>query len=331
MPELPEVETLKKGLEKSILGKKIADVEIRLPKIISLGPRTVSNIRKNSAQTVRTFRKLLIGQKIQAIKRRAKMLVIELSPRFFLPRPGKGERPARHSLRHQALAGGERSKLLIHLKMTGQLIYAKKGEKKIVKIYNAENAPTAELPHKYTHVIFHFADGSKLYFNDLRQFGYLRLVRGDELSQVKELAEFGAEPLSEEFKFEEFLAKAKRRAALTIKQYLMDPKVVAGIGNIYSDEILYCAKLRPHRRLRSLSKQDFQLVFKCIPAILKKAIKAQGSSVGDFFKVDGSEGRFGPKHMVYQRYGSPCKVCGEPIEKIKLGGRTSSYCPHCQR
>ncbi len=245
-------------------------------------------------------------------------------------RPVEADRTGGESERGPS-EGGARMRLLVHLKMTGQLIYAKKDERKIVKIYNAENAPKAELPHKYTHVIFKFADGSKLYFNDLRQFGYLRLIRDEDRGKVKELNEYGPEPLSKKFKFEDFLAKAKRRKALTIKQFLMDSKVVAGIGNIYSDEILFCAKLRPNRRLRSLSKEEFKLIYRCAPQVLKKAIKAQGSSVGDFFKVDGSEGTFGRQHMVYQRYGSPCKVCGETIEKLKLGGRTSSYCPACQR
>lgn len=304
MPELPEVETIKKGLEKTIFGKKIADIEVRQPKIVSVGPKIVSNIRIHSPRTAQIFRRLLRGLKFVKIRRRAKMLILDLSGPLTL---------------------------LIHLKMTGQLIYAKKKEKKIVKIFNSANSPTAVLPHKYTHAIFTFSDGSKLYFNDLRQFGYLRLVKDKEIGSVKELKEFGPEPLTKDFTLDYLKQKAKSRRKLSVKQFLMEPKVVAGIGNIYSDEILYCAKIRPNRRVRSLSKSDFQAICKCVPVILKKAVKAHGSSVGDFFKVDGSEGTFGRAHMVYGRYGKPCKTCGEIIKKIKLGGRTSSYCPHCQR
>lgn len=304
MPELPEVETIRRGLTKTILGKKIAGVEIRLPKIISVGPGTVSNIRVGSPRTIRTFRGLLRGHKFVKVSRRAKMLMLDLSGPLTL---------------------------LVHLKMTGQLIYARKGERKVVKIFNSANSSTAVLPHRYTHVIFTFSDGARLFFNDLRQFGYLRLVKDEDVRKVKELSEYGPEPLSKDFTRDYLKQKSRSRQKLSVKQFLMEPKVLSGVGNIYSDEILYCAKIRPGRRVRALSKPDFQAIYRCVPQILKKAIKAQGSSVGEYFKVDGSEGAFGREHMVYGRYGEPCKTCGEIIKKIKLGGRTGSYCPYCQR
>lgn len=303
MPELPEVETIRIGLEKAIKGKTIKAVEVRLPKIVAIGPQTVSNIRKNSPQTVQTFRRLLVGHRFVSIRRRAKVLMLDLSGPLTL---------------------------LIHLKMTGQLIYAQKGEEKKVKLMNFANSPVLALPHKHTHVIFTFTDGAKLFFNDLRQFGYLRLVKDAEVKAVKELEEFGPEPLSPEFKLADLMARAKSRGGITVKQFLVDPKVVAGIGNIYSDEILYCAKIRPNRRARQLSPANFKMIYRCIRRVLKRAIQAQGSSVGDFFKADGTEGTFGKQHMVYGRYGANCRKCGSGIQKIKLGGRTSSYCPRCQ-
>ncbi|OGE76078.1 MAG: hypothetical protein A3C85_02020 [Candidatus Doudnabacteria bacterium RIFCSPHIGHO2_02_FULL_48_21] len=206
MPELPEVETIKRGLEKTIVGKKIGSVEVRLPKIVSIGPAVVSNIRKNSSAKVKKFRQLAANHKIMAVKRRAKMLMLDLSGPFTI---------------------------LVHLKMTGQLIFAKKREKKIVKILNAANSRKELLPHKYTHVIFTFSDGSRLYFNDLRQFGYMRLVPDDDLARVRELAEYGPEPDALEFTAQYLIDKAKTRPKLAVKQFLMDPKVVAGIGNIY--------------------------------------------------------------------------------------------------
>ena len=301
MPELPEVETIRRGLEKTIVGKKIAGVEVRLPKIVSIGPRVVSNIRKNSRLVAAKFRDLAVGHKITGVSRRAKMLMIDLSGPLTI---------------------------LVHLKMTGQMIFAKKKEKKSVKIFNAENSRRETLPHQYTHVIFSFSDGSRLYYNDLRQFGYLRLVRDEDLEHVRELAEYGPEPA--DLTLEHLFAKAKRRPKISIKQYLMDPKVVAGIGNIYSDEILYWAKIRPMRILRSLDKQDFSAIYKAIPKVLEGALKAGGSSVGDFFQVDGSQGTYGRVHMVYGRCGEMCRVCGEEVLSVKLGGRTGSYCPHCQ-
>lgn len=304
MPELPEVETIRRGLERTIVGKKIAGVDVRLPKIVSLGPTVVSNIRKHSPQTVQTFRRLIVGQKIKAIKRRAKMLIVDL----FGP-----------------------LSILVHLKMTGQLIFAKKGEKKIIKILNIPKARRETLPHRHTHVIFRFSDGSRLYYNDMRQFGYLRVVTDEELPHVRELSEYGPEPDDKKFTVDYLAVKAQTRPKLAVKQFLMDPKVVAGIGNIYSDEILYQAKIRPSRPLQSLRRRDFQAITRAIPKVLQAAIKAQGSSVGDFFKVDGREGTYGQKHMVYGRYGEYCKVCGEEIKSLKLGGRTGSYCPHCQK
>ena len=220
---------------------------------------------------------------------------------------------------------------MIHLKMTGQLIFAKKGEKKIAKILNLPNARHELLPHKHTHVIFKFTDGSRLYYNDMRQFGYLRLVRDGDLPQVRELAEYGPEPLDGRLTIDYLVKKSQTRPKLSIKQFLMDPKVVTGIGNIYSDEILYRAKIRPARPLRSLGKSDWKNIMRAIPKVLIEATRAGGSSVGDFFQVDGSEGRYGRVHMVYGRYGEYCKTCGERIEKVKLGGRTGSYCPHCQK
>lgn len=304
MPELPEVETIRRGLEKTIRNKKIKAVEIRLPKIVSVGAKTVSNIRKASGKTANLFRQLLTGHKFIKIRRRSKMLILDLSGPLTL---------------------------LIHLKMTGQLIYAKKSERKAVKTFNTPNSRTLTLPHKYTHVIFTFADGSHLYFNDLRQFGYLRLVKDEDVKNVKELNTYGAEPLSIDFTLDYLRGKAKARPKLSIKQFLIEPKVISGIGNIYSDEILFCAKILPNRRVRSLSNPDFATIYKCVPMILRKALKAQGSSVGDFFKVDGSEGTFKRQHKVYQRAGEACYDCGEIIEKIKLGGRTASYCPVCQK
>ena len=279
-------------------------MEVRTPKIISIGPKVVSNIRKTSKKVADTFRKLLVGHKVVSIKRRAKMLIIDLSGPLTI---------------------------LVHLKMTGQLIFTKKREQKSVKILNLPDARREVLPHAYTHVIFEFRDGTRLYYNDMRQFGYIRVVRDADLKDVRELAEYGPEPMSKDLTLDYLLAAARRRPGLSIKQFLMDQTVVAGIGNIYSDEILYWAKLRPMRRLRSLGKEDYQAIMTAIPKVLKQALRDGGSSVGDFFQVDGSEGTYGKKHMVYGRYGEHCKTCGERIEKVKLGGRTGSYCPNCQK
>ena len=275
--------------------------------MISVGPHTVSNIRKADVGKVRLFEKLLIGHRITSVKRRAKLLIFDFSGPLSM---------------------------LVHLKMTGQFIFEDKALRKKThgkyRMLNKVNAPFVELPGKHTHVIFKFTDGSILYFNDVRKFGYLKIVRDNELNQVRELKEFGPEPLDKEFTISRFISAASKRPRGKIKLVLMDPKVVAGIGNIYSDEILFHAKVRPTRTVSSLSKKELAAVYKWIKPVLLKGIAAKGSSVGDFVRTDGTWGQMGKFHFVYGRKGQKCKKCGSTIESVKLGGRTGSFCPKCQ-
>src|SRR5581483_8737630 len=221
--------------------------------------------------------------------------------------------------------------MLVHLKMTGQFIFedkklrTKTGGK--YRMLNKLNAPFVKLPGKHTHIIFYFTDGSILYFNDVRKFGYLKLVRDDELGQVRELKEFGPEPLDKKFTVGAFLTAVKnaRLREIKIKQLLMEPKFVAGIGNIYSDEILFHAGVRPTRAVSSLTEKELTAIYKWIKPVLIKGIKAKGSSVGDFVRTDGTWGQMGKFHFVYGRKGQPCKVCGIKIESIKMNGRTASF------
>lgn len=305
MPELPEVETVTKELDRKLKGKKIARVEVRLSKIVSFGPGTVSNIRKSSQRAASDFRKKLVGLKVRSVSRRAKLLIFDLSGPYSL---------------------------LVHLKMTGQLIYLKAKEKKRkIKMFNRVDAPELLMPCKHTHVIVVFTDGSKLFYNDIRQFGYLKLVADKQLSYVKELLEFGPEPLSRDFTLKVFTDILKRRPNMPLKQLLIDPRLIAGIGNIYSDEILFRARILPTKRAKILKPKEILSLYKAIPYILKKGIKAKGSSVGDFIRTDGSWGSMGKYHYVYMRAKLPCKICGTIIKSIKFNGRTGSYCPSCQR
>ncbi len=222
--------------------------------------------------------------------------------------------------------------MLVHLKMTGQFIYLKDSElDKKIRLINSSTAPLYKLPSPYTHIIFVFSDGSKLFYNDVRQFGYLKLVHDKEIEKVPELAEYGPEPLSLEFSLLRFFTAVKKRSKTRIKQLLCDQKIIAGIGNIYSDEILFRAKIRPDRKVSRIKNQELRAIFKAIPYILKKGIAAHGSSVGDFVRTDGSWGSMGKYHFVYGRGGLPCKVCGTIIKTMKFSGRTGSYCPKCQR
>ncbi len=310
MPELPEVQTIVSELNRKLKNKTIKTVIVNAPKMVAVGPGTVSNFRKADKRSADKFISLLKVQKIVSVKRRAKLLIFDFSGPLAM---------------------------LVHLKMTGQFIFEDKKQRAITggkyRLLNKPNAPLTLLPSKHTHVIFYFTDGSILYFNDVRKFGYLKIVRDDEIDQVKELLEYGPEPLGKKYSFIQFFTAVKNwnSKKIGIKQLLMDPKFVAGIGNIYSDEILFHAKVRPTRKVASIKNQELRKIYRWIKLVLMQAIKAKGSSVGDFIRTDGSVGQMGKFHFVYGRSGQKCKKCGTIIESVKLGGRTGSFCPNCQK
>jgi formamidopyrimidine-DNA glycosylase len=270
MPELPEVETIKRQLSTRIKNRTIEGVKVNLSKIIKY--------------PIRGFKRTVINSRIEQVKRRAKLLIIKLSNNY---------------------------NLLIHLKMTGQLIF------------NGQ-------PNKYTHLIFYFKDKTWLSYNDLRQFGFVKLIKGKDLSAYLSKESYGPEPLSKEFTLEVFKSLLKKRKKLRIKPFLMNQQIIAGIGNLYADEILFYAGVRPARRAQSLKLEEIKKVFKQIKRVLKLGIKKKGSSAEDYLDADGREGNFVPLIQVYQRTGQPCKKCGAKIEKIKIGQRSAHFCPKCQ-
>ncbi len=308
MPELPEVQTIVSELNRKLKQKTIKAVTVNESKMISIGPNTVSNRRAVSAHDVKTFIGLLKSQKVLSVKRRAKLLIFDLSGPLSI---------------------------LVHLKMTGQFIYEDKKQRIKTKgnyrMFNKPNAPLTHLPGKHTHVVFNFTDGSTLYFNDIRKFGYMKIVRDDELGQVRELWAYGPEPLDKKFTYPVLKEIILKRPKGKIKQVLMDSGLIAGIGNIYSDEILFHAHVLPFREIKTLDEKEIKAIYKYIPIVLKKGIEAKGSSVGDFVRTDGTWGQMGKFHFVYGRKGQSCKVCGAKIEAVKMNGRTGSYCPHCQK
>lgn len=308
MPELPEVQTVVTELNKKLKNRKIKRIEVRMAKVISVGPQTVSNIRDVGQKTVNQFVKLLTGRKFLSVRRRGKMLIFDVDGPLSM---------------------------LAHLKMTGQFIFedkvAKKKTNSQYRILNKLTAPLVKLPSKFTHVVFSFTDGSTLYYNDVRQFGYIRIVEDKDIDKIREFKEYGPEPLEKGFTFEVFKDALKNRKKIPIKLALMDTKVVVGIGNIYSDEILYHAKVKPYRMVSSLNPKELKAVFDQIKLVLLTGIKYKGSSVGDFIRTDGKWGSMGKHHFVYGKSKQPCQVCGTIIQSMKLGGRTSSFCPKEQR
>lgn len=295
MPELPEVEILKQHLQKAIIGLTIQTLDVRTPKLF-IGDRKVIELSK-----------------IIDVTRRHKILFIH----FF----------------NEAI-------LAIHLKMTGQLIFTKKDEQQGFFGGHPEKAYGQPPPHKYTHIIIEFTNGDHLYFNDLRKFGWMRVLnQKSNLKNQNEKAEFkkfldgfAPEPLEKKFLFDNFSMRLKTRSRLTIKQALMDEKrVVAGIGNIYSDETLFCARINPLRKVQSLTESEIGKIFECIPQVLKKAIEMGGTSFSTYRHLSGEQGRYAEIARVYGKEGQQCpNRCGNIIVRQKIGGRSTHFCPKCQ-
>jgi formamidopyrimidine-DNA glycosylase len=266
MPELPEVETVKRELEKVVLGKKITEVCVHHPTVI----------REPSVQN---FKKGLAGATIKNILRKAKVLILELSN-------GKS--------------------LVIHLKMTGQLVYPG----------NAKQA----------RVVFRLSDGKTLDFNDQRLFAELRLL--DDWRNFQFIQGLGPEPFDLSLDdFKQMLAKKKSK----IKPLLMDQTFISGIGNLYAAEALFRARINPERPADSLSDKEKELLFKEIKDTLTEAIKYKGSSVDQYVRLSGEPGAYVKYHKVYDRKGQPCLVCKTPIKRTALGGRGTYFCPRCQK
>ena len=288
MPELPEVETIKRGLVKNIKGKTISDFGCNWSKMIN--------------KPLVKYKKAIKGLKIEDVKRRAKMIILDLS---------KGQN------------------ILIHLKLTGQLVYSNK-TKCVVGGHPIEQGFEC-LPNKFTHATFTFTNKGHLYFNDVRKFGWLKLFNDKELEKELERMNLGPEPLSKEFTLNYLKQVLKKKPKSKIKPFLMDLKNIVGIGNIYSDEVLFYAKVRPARLVKSLTDKEIRLIYKGIKKILPESIKAQGTSFRNYVNAMGEAGAFTKKLEVYRRYGQKCKKCKGIIKRVKLAGRTSSYCPKCQK
>jgi formamidopyrimidine-DNA glycosylase len=275
MPELPEVETVCRQLEKAVVGKKINEVEIRFSGRLNL------SVEKFSAE--------VCGRRIAAIDRRAKLIMIRLS-------------------------GGKT--LVVHLKMTGKLLLVE---------------PDHE-PGKHTHIIFRLSGRRVLFFDDMRKFGFVRLFdTADVESKVIAPAKLGAEPFGPDFTVKGFSACLARHGRSAIKALLLSQKCVVGVGNIYSDETLWRAQIRPDRLAGDLRPAEVKRLHVAIKSILKKAIEMGGSSVGDYRNAENQRGSYARLLKAYGRAGQPCQRCRKPIKKTRLAGRGTHYCPTCQK
>lgn len=279
MPELPEVETIKRDLQKKIKSKKIKSVVVNIEKIIKK-PSLKEFITKTNNRI------------IQEINRRGKYIIIDLD---------------------------SREKLIIHLGMTGLLIHP----------YDRKFAEK-EINPKHNHLIFTFSDDTQLVFNDVRRFGKVYLV--SDINEVEGIAKLGIEPLDENFTQEVFI-QTMRKKKNKIKSLLMKQEFIAGLGNIYVNEVLHRANVHPLRVVSSLTDEEMRKLFREIKFVLSKAVEFRGSTVADeaYRDTDGEKGRFAEKLQVYARKGEPCIKCRSIIEVIKIEGRSTFICPQCQK
>jgi formamidopyrimidine-DNA glycosylase len=288
MPELPEVETIRRGLASRIVGLIITDIQTNVPKMLQLGDRGLGAV-------VRT--------KVKDIRRRAKILILDLE--------------------------NDKS-LLIHLKLTGQLIYQDKSGGKIIGGHPIPplNKP---IPNETTHITFTFDNGAFLYFNDLRKFGYVKLVPTSEVETLKVMKEFGPEPFSSEFSLDYFHDSLRKRGRMKIKTLLLDQNFVAGIGNIYANEALYEARISPLRLAVELSAEEVERLYKAVKEVLERGLKMGGASDQTYVNAFGERGRFMETAKVYGKVDQPCPECFGKIKRVEIGGRGTFYCPSCQR
>jgi formamidopyrimidine-DNA glycosylase len=288
MPELPEVETIRVGLAKLLPGKVIKDVWYDWDKSFPNAPSDVA--------------KFLVGAKIQKVRRRAKVLIIELSGGWAL---------------------------IIHLKMTGQLVYV--GKKERFGAGHPGKDMIGELPAKSTRVVLEFTDGSKLYFNDQRKFGWMRLMPALEIPEIDFFKKVGPEPLDAGFTVAMFVERLGRRKNTSIKAALLDQTVIAGVGNIYADESLWGAKIHPAAPVSKVSKTKLVALYNSLREVLALSIRKGGSTDKNYVDAEGRKGSYLSFANVFRREGQPCPRCGTPIEKIRVAGRGTHICPHEQR
>lgn len=274
MPELPEVETVKRVLEPQITGRKIVGIEVRNPQVIA---------RPGAEE----FCAALAGQTIAGMGRRGKFLKIMFE-------------------------SGDA--VVLHLRMTGNLLLAPRGWPE----------------EKHTHLVFILGDGSELRYSDVRRFGRFWLLRAGEMDDFTGAQKLGLEPFDKALTAK-YLQNAFAKSKRAVKDCLLDQSVIAGIGNIYSDEILFAGKIRPDRTAESLARTEWARLARLIPERLSYFLEKNAISAEDYLIGKGEDYRNTPYLQVYGHAGERCPVCGETLQKTVVAGRGSVYCPKCQK
>lgn len=289
MPELPEVETVKRGLARLIAGRTIKKVTVRE------SPKSFPNSEADVAQFVQNAR-------ITDVRRRAKVLLIDLSSEYTL---------------------------VVHLKMTGQLVFRSNDER--FGAGHPNDSLIGELPDRSTRVVIEFSDGSHLYFNDQRKFGWIKLYPNVEVPNIDFMQKVGPEPLEDAFMPADFITRIRRRNNTTIKAAILDQTVLAGVGNIYADESLWGAKIHPSMRVRDVSDAQLTELLKEIKYVMNLSIEKGGSTDRNYVNAEGKKGSYIDFARVFRQEGKPCPRHPDvEIVKTKVAGRGTHICPVCQ-
>lgn len=272
MPELPEVETVRRGLERLVVGRKIVAVDVRVPKIIKTD--------------LLAFETEILGQTFQSIGRRGKYLLLTL----------------------------DKQVIVSHLRMEGKYLLF----------------PHQVPKNKHFHILFQLDDGATLVYQDVRKFGTMELLQPNQLETYFQKKKLGPEPTNATFDLADFARKLQVSKKL-IKSYLLDQTLVVGLGNIYVDEVLWAAEIHPERISTSLSDSEISLLHDAIIRVLQLGITNGGTTIRTYHNAFGEDGRMQQFLQVYGKTGEPCPRCATPIEKIKVGGRGTHFCPRCQK
>lgn len=319
MPELPEVETVRRGLAELLPGRVVARVAVfNSPKSFPNAPADVEQF--------------LYGARVTAVRRRAKVLMIDLDTRYSL---------------------------VVHLKMTGQLVFRQssrhiarvspkksRGPRNLAHNFSADTAREiddfagghpndsliGELPDRSTRVQIDFVDGSRLFFNDQRKFGWMKLLPTDEVKNLPFMQKVGPEPLDPNTRAEDFIQRIRRRQNSMIKPAFLDQAVIAGVGNIYADEALWAAQIHPQTRVKHVSDQQLNTLFKELRQILQLSIDQGGSTDKNYVDAEGRKGNYLTFAHVFRREGQAChRHPDQEVIKLKVSGRGTHICPVCQK
>lgn len=288
MPELPEVETVRRGLERLVVGKTVkAAYHVNSPKSLP-----------NSPADMQSF---LVGATITAVKRRAKVLLLELSTHYTI---------------------------VAHLKMTGQLVYV--GAERFGGGHPGDSL-VGTLPDRFTRAVIEFTDNTVLYFNDLRKFGWLKLYPTPEVPNIDFMKRVGPEPLEDAFTGDVLFGRLQRRKNTTIKAAILDQTVLAGVGNIYADESLWLAKIHPATRVGLVPKAAVIDLAAAIQSVMNLSLEHGGSTDKNYVDAEGNKGSYLKFANVFRREGQMCpRHPGVIIEKTRVAGRGTHLCPVCQ-